>query len=243
MAGRLRAKFEVYNSGTKDLSRFNDTTDLIKQYDSLYSKFLHDANAWRLVGILSVLLLAASIGVLFYTVRLPREKLVVVSVNDIGQASYIGYTTGVPFNEFSKRESCIENVLDTFIKNTYQVTTDPEYMYECFSLCTYYLEAEKRKAYINEINTTDPFSEVNKLKRNADIESIIKVSENTYQVDFKTRSSNLSNNYVLGNTYRGIFSIVCLNEDQYKNLTEKERRKNPLGIYITDYTIVELKGN
>ena len=44
-----------------------------------------------------------------------------------------------------------------------------------------------------------------------------------------------------GKKKRGIFTLFKLSAKDYNNLEEKKRVLNPLGIYITDYNIVDVE--
>ena len=75
--GRLRPKAEVYTPNTLDKTSFNNDK-VIEHYDSLISKQIAEANAWRLVGLLGLIMLLISLGFLIYTINLPKTELVVI---------------------------------------------------------------------------------------------------------------------------------------------------------------------
>lgn len=240
MVGRLKPKTEIYSSKGGEQTRWN-LDKCIQQYDGLLSKNMAEANAWRFVGLLALLLFAASIGILIYTIHLPKTELVVVSVNDVGQARYVGTTRGVKFDEYGMKEACVENIIRTFIERTYTITTDSDLMYHNFKSCLYYLGNQKRKNYMLMINTEDPFKDVGRIKRNVEIETVIPISPNSYQCDFFVTSSELTGYSAVTKKMRAIFSLAQLDSEGYKKLTEEERIANPIGIYITEYNIVEVK--
>ena len=237
---RIKWKPEVYTiKGNVDNKLIFDQT--IAEYDGLVSKLHADCNAWRFVGLVCLLLFAGCIGILIYTLKLPKTELVVVAVNDLGEAKYYGTTRGLSFDEYDIKEAAIKNILQTFIENTYTVTTDSQYMYNGFVKCMNYLEENKRKYYELEIKNNDPFQLVGKIKRNVEIETIIPVSESTYQVDWWNIQSDLDGYRVTKEKKRGIFTMNRLSARDYNTLDEKKKILNPLGIYITDYNIVTVE--
>lgn len=236
---RLRAKNEFYTPAGKDVTRGN-TDEVIRQYDGLISKYNADASAWRKVGFISIGLFAACVICLIYTINLPKTELVVVGVNDIGQTRYYGKTGGISYDGYDMKESIIKNIVNEFIKGTYTITADPEYMYNNYSDCMFYLDENKRRYYEMEIQQTDPFSHVGEYKQNVKIESVIPTSSSTYQVDFFLITSDMAGYGLKEKRMRGILSFRKLTAEQYNKTNETLRIKNPMGIYITDYSITEI---
>lgn len=238
--GRLRPKAEVYTPNTLDKTRFNNDK-VIEQYDSLISKQIAEANAWRLVGLLCLIMLLISLGFLIYTINLPKTELVVIGVNDIGETKYYGASGGISYDGYDMKNSIISNILTNFIEKRYKITTDGNLMYNNYRDCMYYLEEKKRRVFELEINNSDPFALVGMLKQEVKIETIIPVSESTYQVDWINISQELSGYGYTEEKFRGVFTMMKMNAEQYNNLDEKVRVKNPMGIYITDYSIVKVE--
>ena len=239
----LKAKFnEVYPSSERPLTVW-DNESKIKNYTSEIERAYGDKNAFRFAFLVSIFIITLFCILLGYMcVKFPRSELVVVSVNDLGEARYVGTTRGISMDEYGMRESCIKNVITTFIWNTYLISKDNDLMYEGFKNTLYFLEAKKRKSYMRFINSEDPFSDVGRLKRTSRIETIIPISPSSYQVDFYVTTSQLTGYGEEEQKMRGIFSIAQLDSDSYTKLSDEERNSNPLGIFITDYNIVEVKG-
>lgn len=221
-------------------SRFIDD-EVIKQYDSLISCKIKDCNVWRLIAFVCLGFLIISLIVLAKTATLPKTELVVIGVNDIGQARYYGKVEGESYSGYDMKESIVKNVLETFVKKTFTISIDADYMRQNFVDCLYFLQAEKRRNYNLEVNQTDPFSQVGRIKQNVKIETIIPISENTYQVDWYNIQNDMSGLRQWEFKKRGLFTLFKLNAEQYNKLTEAERTKNPMGIYIIDYNIVDVE--
>lgn len=215
--------------------------ETVAEYDGLISKLHADCNAWRFVGLVCLLMLCASLGILIYTLKLPKTELVVVGVNDIGEARYYGKTRGISYDDYDMKGAAIKNILTTYIENTYTITTDSQYMYNNYVKAMNYLAESKRRFYELDIKNEDPFSMVGLVKRNPEIETIIPVSESTYQVDFYIVESDMDGYGKRRTKKRGIFTLFKLSAKDYNNLEEKRKVLNPLGIYITDYNIVDVE--
>ena len=230
----LKPKYDVYLSNERNKK-------VMDQYDSLFSKFLSDANFWRFTSLVTLVCLVIAFFTIYYAFHLPQTELVVVSVNDIGEVSYVGKTRGISKEQYDIEENVIKNILNKFLFNTYTISKDSDYMYQCFKTNLYFLDSAKRKAYMKKINDTDPFSDVGRIKRSVRCETIIPISEKSYQVDFYVLESEISGYGEKETKMRGIFSLAKLDEEGYNSLSDEEIKINPLGIYITDYNIVEVK--
>lgn len=241
MAGRLRHRNIKYAPQGEVQTKFEKyTDDVLKNYDGLLSKNLAEANAWRLVGLIGVVCLAACIGILVYTLKQPKSELVVVSVNDIGETRYEGTTRGISFDKNGLQANVMYNIFSRFIKNTYTIGTDDDLMYENLRSNFYYLSANKREIYQKDINAIDPFSDIGSKTRNVRIETVMPVTENSWQVDFFIDTDDFTKGKSTSKM-RAIFTVTQVSSEQYGRLTDNERHNNPLAIYITDYNIVKVE--
>ena len=241
MKGRLRPTNKIFTESNSVNNRFiNDS--VIEQYDSYVSKLLKDCNTWKVIALFSLIMLIISLCVLGKANSLPRTELVVIGVNDLGQAKYYGKTSGFSYDGYvDMHENIIRDILTTFIQNTYTISADSDLMYQNFVDCLYFLPYEKRKNYNLEIKQTDPFSLVGRFKQTIEIETIICISEKTYQVDWYNIETDMSGYREKRYKKRGLFTMQQLSAEQYNKLTEEERTKNPTGTYIIDYNIVDVK--
>lgn len=239
---RLRAKNETYMHKGGAVTSWSEEADkVLKDYSSLIDKNVAECNAWRFVGLVSVFLLAVAVGILVYCITLPKTDLVVIGVNDVGQARYYGVGKGNKFDDYQLRENCVKNIISTFIEYRYTISTDSEILYRNLSNCMYFLDQKKRKYFHDEIDVEDPFSNVGRIKRNVMIDTIIPVTDSSYQVEFYVTESELDGNRKVMNHLRAIFSVRQIKAKDYENLGENELLFNPLGIYITDYNSQMIK--
>lgn len=236
---RLNARPQVFHTKGKEETSFA-RSDYLKQFDSLLSKERAEANSWRFVGLIMLLSLVICFGILFYVVTRPEQKFVVIDVNDIGETKYHGVVSGIDFDSYNNKDPIIKNMLQDFIYDTYLISTDPDLMYRNFVRTMNHMIRTQRKLYEDKIREEDPFKYIGSIKRNTRIESIIKVSEGTYQVDFFVEVTKFGENRSYESKMRGIFSFIKVTSVQYNSMTEEERIGNPMGIYITDYSIVEV---
>ena len=135
MKGRLRPTNKIFTESNSVNNRFiNDS--VIGQYDSYVSKLLKDCNTWKVIALFSLIMLIVSLCVLGKANSLPRTELVVIGVNDLGQAKYYGKTSGFSYDGYvDMHENITRDILTTFIKNTYTISADSDLMYQNFVDC------------------------------------------------------------------------------------------------------------
>ncbi len=240
MEGRLKPKVEMYGSGG-DLKTRWAMDDVLKEYDSLLSKNIAEANVWRKVGFICVLMICILCIFFVYIGLKPKKEYLVIGVNDIGQVKYYGSTKGKTFDEFVDTGNVKKNIINEFISNRFTISTDPDVMNSNFQHCLYFLDANRRQAFINEVNEEDPFSEVGRIKGNVEMDTILPLTPNSYQAEWYTVYSELNGGRMERKHWRGIFSFSRINAEQYSQLTDKEYLNNASGYYITDYNIQEIK--
>ena len=86
-----------------------------------------------------------------------------------------------------------------------------------------------------ELKEVNPLTELGKTIRTVDIESILKLSANSYQIDFYVISENYEHRQRTSTHIRGIVHIEFLTPEK------EDQIKNPLGIYIKNYDFTEIK--
>lgn len=240
MAGRLRHKSEMYSQGGKAITAW-EKDRVLDEYDSLLSKQVADANAWRFVGIVAVLMLVVMCFCFVYLGLKPKREFMVIGVNDIGQVRYYGNVAGKSFDQFVDVEKVLKYNITQFLNGRFTITTDSDVMYENFRNCLYYLDSSRRQAFISEVNAEDPFSEVGRVKKNVKIDTIIPLSKSSFQVEFYTTESEMTGQRSKTVRWRAVFTFVKLSVEQYSNLDENEYLHNASGFYINDYNIEEVK--
>ena len=240
MQGRLKPKPEMYTGGGSLNTRWA-MDDVLKEYDSFLSKQIAESNAWRMVGMIAVFMLVIMCFCFIYIGFKPKKDYLVIGVNDIGQVKYYGSTSGKSFDSFTDTEKVKKNIINEFVTKRFTMTTDSDVLYSNFQSCLYFLNENRRKAFIDEVNAEDPFSNVGKLKGNVQMDTIIPVTQNSYQAEWYTTYSELTGSRMVKKHYRGIFSFARINVEQYSKLAEVEYLNNPSSYYITDYNIEEIK--
>lgn len=217
-----------WSSESKDLTHLYIYNQL-KRMDKINEK------KWKFVAIFSSLCLGLTLMLLAYTINLPKTVPLIISVNDFGEAKYIGAANKLNYSGMRVPQVAIEYQIRKFITNKYSLSTDGAVCRDNIRDIYAMLTSSATVKYSDELKEVNPLTEVGKTIRTVDIESILKLSANSYQIDFYVISENYEHRQRTSTHIRGIVHIEFLTPEK------EDQIKNPLGIYIKNYDFTEIK--
>jgi type IV secretion system protein VirB5 len=207
-----------------------------KGQDAAYADILADkmreTKWWRgFVGTGILILTFVNFCFFVYAVSLQKTVPVLVNVMPSGEASYLGEVRRDA--AFTVPESAIQFQARTFITNLRSVSTDSQVLYNNIDDCYAMVTASYEPVMTKMLRANSPFNLVGKARRSVSIESVIKITGSSYQIDWKETTTGDSPQ---GNTVkmRAIVTVKLITP------TEQTIRKNPLGIYIDNCEMTEL---
>ena len=190
---------------------------------------------WKYSAIISFVCLAAAIGVLLYAVNLPKAFPLVITVSDWGEAKYVGEVSNYSYNGIKVPEIAINYQLRKFIINRFSIPYDPHILRSNLKDCYSALTRESAAKLSSELKADNPMQQYGKKIVTVEIEAILKLSSQSYQVDFFIVSADSRGQINERMRMRGILAVKLmepLKEDQILN---------PLGIYITNFDFTHIK--
>lgn len=205
-----------------------------KVWASILQDVERDKNVWRLIALSSIVLFAISILGWYKTINIPRTIPLVIEVNEMGEPKYIGEIDQLSYETFVIKDYIKENHIKTFIRNTREVYLDVDVMKETYNNAFYMITENLRGQLSNEINERQPFKMIGKSKVKVKVDKPIRIVNNSWQCEWVDEYYSLSGNMYQKRKYRGIFTLA------QQEPIEEEKTKNPLGLWITDYNIVEI---
>jgi type IV secretion system protein VirB5 len=227
---RIQPK-EIFRSTSGSVETSFDR--VINQYDQYINKLIKDNRAWQIAGICSVIMILGTIIGWFMILNMQKEIPVVIEVNELGRAKYIGEINSKSYlRGYTVKDYMIESVLRDFIAYTREIYADQDVMTKNYQQAASWCSSETRVKLRDDLISEDPVSMAGRYRRTVSIESGIKVTNNTWQYDWFDSINDLYGKEISRLRYRGIFTVL-IKEPQ----TENERFNNPLGIYIVDYNI------
>jgi type IV secretion system protein VirB5 len=232
---RIHAK-EVFNTPKSAAeTRFNK---VISQYDDYINKLITDNRTWKLIGLLAVVIITVTIAGWFRLSAMQKYIPVIVEVNELGRARYIGDLSVAEYNHrnFQIQDYMVETLIDDFIRYTREIYTDADLVAQNITRAAYYCSYDMQDKLRRELQADDPFSKIGRFRLRVEFESSIKITEQTWQIDWFDINQALNGMETGRTRFRGLFTIIVREPK-----TELDRSRNPLGIYITDYNISRIQ--
>jgi type IV secretion system protein VirB5 len=203
-----------------------------KAYADLLQEALNDKRFWKkFVGAGSLLLFLLSLCFSFYVLSRQKTVPVLINVMPSGETQYLGEvrqsgTVQVP-------EAAIQYQTRRFITNLRSVSTDAQVLYNNIDECYAMITASYEPVMTRYLRGASPFPLVGKVRRTVEIESILKVTTSSYQLDWveSTLDTSGTKNSV---RMRAIVTIKLL------PARDETLKKNPLGIYVDNCEMTEV---
>lgn len=191
---------------------------------------MKETKRWRLTAFGSLLLFLTSLIIHFYDISRQRTVPVLVNVMPSGETQFLGEVRQGEVTEVP--EGAIVFQVRKFITNLRSISIDHQVLYnnidECYSMITNTYEPVMTRM----LTSSSPFNLVGRVRRSINIETIIKITANTYQADWIETS-------IEGTQQRNV-RMRALITTALLPVTDETIRGNPLGIYIDNCEMVEL---
>lgn len=210
-------------------------TTPLEQYVNLVKEEKRQSARWKYFALISFGCLVVSLGVLIYAINLPKTVPLVITVSDWGEAKYVGAVSNYSYNGIKVPEIAINYQLRKFIINRFSIPYDPHILRTNLQDCYSALTRESAAKLSSEIKTDNPMRQYGKKIVTVEIETILKLSAQSYQVDFLIITADSRGQINGRERMRGILAVKLMEppaEDQILN---------PLGIYITNFDFTHIK--
>ena len=179
----------------------------------------------RVFGFGSLGLFAVTLVLFFYAVSLQRAVPILVNVMPSGEASYLGEVRQT--GQFQIPEAAIFYQVRRFISNIRSISADSQVLYnninDCYSMITTTYEPTMTRM----LRANSPFPLVGKIRRSVEFESTLRITGNSYQVDWIETSVEPGGSPV-NRKMRGLVTIIFITP----NPSSDWIKVNPLGIFI-----------
>ena len=180
---------------------------------------------WQLVGIGVIVL--SFINLIFFIIALSRQTTVPVLVNVMptGEALYLGE---VRQTSLDIPEEAVIFWIRKFITNLRSVSIDSQVLYDNIEETYSMITTSYEPILTRYLRANSPFEIVGRIRRTIEIESIIRTTGRSYQVDWTEISVELSGTPTR-QRMRGIVTV------RIQPPEPSTIRRNPLGIFIENF--------
>jgi type IV secretion system protein VirB5 len=202
-----------------------------KAYGDLLENERKGKRRWQAAAYILLGCVVLSIGISWYAATLPKTVPLIITVAPWGEAEYRGEATGLSYQNAQIPEIAIQYQVREFVTELRGISSDSEILYQNITRCYARVTEKCNRKMTASLREEDPFSLVGKTRRVITIETVLRLSTHTWQVDWIESSSGST---TMTHRMRGVFTVELLEP------AGRQRVLNPLGIYIDDYDFTEI---
>jgi type IV secretion system protein VirB5 len=203
-----------------------------KAYAEILADKMKETQRWRQTFYAVVGFFALSL--IFFFVSISRQQTIPVLVNVMpsGESQYLGEVR--QNGSLTVPDAAIHYQIRTFIYNLRSISTDYQVLYENIDACFQWVTPTYSQILRSFILSASPFDLVGKQRRTIEIESVLHVTGHSYQVNW-TETVIEPQSSPKNSKMRAVVTVRLVLP------TEKTITRNPLGIYIENFEMTELK--
>lgn len=210
-------------------------TTPLEIYEQMEKERKKSENKWKFFAYISIGGFVLSLMVMVWAINLPKSVPVLVSLSDFGEAKYVGEVNRINYSGIKIPEIAIEYQIRKFVTNKYTIPGDAEVLRNNLIDCYSCLTRDTSSKLSTELKEHNPIKDVQNIRRKVEIESVLKTSKNSYQVDFTITQTSPNEGSKVVIRMRGIVTVVLLEP------ADDDKVLNPLGIYFNAYDFTEIK--
>jgi type IV secretion system protein VirB5 len=203
-----------------------------KAFSDILLHSMNESKRWRLTAFGVLLFGAASTALLYYALNMQKTVPVLINVMPSGETRYVGEVRqgqaapAVP-------DSAVVWEIREFITMLRSVPADPQVLYDNIDTCYQFVTAAYEPAMTAALRAASPFDLVGKLRRAVEIETVIKITGSSYQIDwFETTTETSGQRKTV--RMRAVLTVKLL------PVTDATVKRNPLGIYTDALEITQI---
>lgn len=183
------------------------------------------------LAIIVILLMAAVLIISNY----PKSQGYVIEIAADGSAS-VNPDSITLLEDWDATERTKQTFLGEFVTELRSVSSDPQIVANNITKLYYRVTGNAADEATKYIKETDPKTRLKNETVTIKIASILPISDTTYQIDFRETVWTTSKRVKSDTHYRMVAHIEI-----YKPRTKEQGFINPIGLYVSDYTITEVK--
>lgn len=206
----------------------NPYLDGRREWNERYGSYIKQVMVWKTIAFIALLSTFISVVGLIYIGSQNRLVPYVVEVDKLGNAQSVSYAKQSNLNN----QQVIKYSLSEFIQNFRTLYGDAKTQKE-ITLKIYRYLSPSYSAYntINEyFRTNSPFERLQTERVRVKIESIVPISQDTYQIDWQEIVSDPRGLQLRIDHFKSSVTILLAPPS-----SEQEIIKNPIGLYIKEF--------
>jgi type IV secretion system protein TrbF len=192
----------------------------------------NQAQSWRLIAFLSLILLGISMAGNVYLGAQSKSIPYVVEVKSSGEASVLGTASDLIGQA---QERAIKFFLSRFVMLSREIPADAVLLRENMNKLFQLVSVQGKTLLTDKFSEKSPSQEFMEKNRALKIASVLAVSNGVYQVDWFEAEYDKKGQKIAEYPMRGTFKIALLEPK-----SEAQIKENPLGIFIDYFSWTKL---
>lgn len=235
-SNKVTAFFKKRPASEEQLNKSKDVMSQIKnRHISQKTTMLATINMWQLIALVSLFAVVASLAGWYNLASQPKYIPYVIQMDKF---NYV-YPAMPAVQTVQSDPRVSQHFISTFINSTRTVTPDMQLqrkmIFDSYALVDRSSPAfYKLNMHFNPEDGKSPFAKSQEFLANVEIESIIPLVGNSWQVDWREKILQRNGDILADYKMRSTITLKAATPDS--NLTEEEIRSNPLGVYVEDYS-------
>jgi len=204
-----------------------------REWNERYGSYIKQAFIWKIVAFISLLITLISVAGLAYSASQNKFVPYVVEVDKLGNSVAVKKAQQTTYDN----PKVIKYSLAEFIKNFRTIYGDPVVQKDII-LKSYKYLSPSYPAYnmvSSYLKDHSPFERQKKESVNVEIDSIMPINENTYQIDWHEIAFDKKGNKLRTDYFKASATILIV-----PPTTEAEIISNPIGLYITEFNFSKI---
>lgn len=207
-------------------------------WNSRISEVFWKYRAWQLLTLVSMLITLIAITGVIYIGGQSKFIPYIVEVNKLGETVVIGRTQVGTIKDPRIIRAKVANFIDTLRIVSVDPALQRNYIYKTYESLRRGDPAFEKANLFYQNEKTNPFKVGEHISRNVEVKSLNKLTDSTYQIDWLENNYDKHGILLFVKEFRAIVTVF-LAPIEVENVNQL--LENPLGIYIKDYNISELK--
>ena len=202
----------------------------MQHFDYICGQVIEENKILKYVVVVAVLSFFLSIGISLFAVSRPDSIPVLVTMNDFGETQYIGPVTRKNYQNFNVPEIAVQAQVKEIISLMNTLSTDKTVMKKAVNKTYHLLTTTTAQRYSILVRENNPFKDFGSRTKEVLFQTEpLKVSADTYQVDYQVVTRQLSGQVMSNESFRAVITVKMLQP------SDEDIKDNPLGIYITAF--------
>lgn len=207
-------------------------------WNSRISELFWKYRAWQLLSIISLMVTLVAVSGAIYIGSQSKFIPYIVEVNKLGETIVVGRTQVGTIKDPRIIRAKVANFIDTLRLVSVDPALQRNYIYKTYESLRRGDPAFEKANIFYQDPKTNPFTLGKAISRNIEIKSLNRQTDETYQIDWLEKTYDKKGILLYLKEFRALVTVFLspIDVESVEQLIE-----NPLGIFIRDYNISELK--